>query len=125
MIELKEIEEIRRLKKEEDSRTEDPHICPEEENITKELENEEYEEMKNTEERINQLELSIALLDDELERFDIERMKNKTKKVMKRMSLVLSDTAVDDIENILQVTTVNGFMRDEVLWGKYLGKETK
>lgn len=119
---MKEIEEIRKLKKEEESRTEDPQMSPEEEQIIKALEIEEYEEMMKTEERINQLELSIASLDYELERFDIERMKDKTKKVMKRMSLVISDTTDDELDIILQRTTVNGFMENEVLWGKYLVK---
>ena len=79
--------------------------------------------MKKTEERIEQLELSIASLDDELERFDIEKMKGKTKKIMKRMSLVISDTTDDELDDILQQTTVNGFMENEILWGKYLEKE--
>ena len=84
-----------------------------------------FEEMRKTEERIRQLELSIASLDDELEMFDIERMKGKTKKVMKRMSLVITDSTDDELDNILQQTTVNGFMENEDLWGKYLGKGNK
>lgn len=123
MIEMKELEEIRKLKLEEDARTEETKLSPEEEKSIKDLELEEFEEMKKTEERIKQLELSIASLDDELERFEIERMKGKTKKVMKRMSLVISDTTDDELDNILEQTTVNGFMENEVLWGKYLGKE--
>jgi len=122
MIEMKELEEIRRLQLEEDSRIEEPKLSPEEEQAIKDLELKEYEEMKKTEERINQLELSIASLDDELERFDIEKMKGKTKKVMKRMSLVITDTTDDELDEILQQTTVNGFMENEVLWGKYLKK---
>ena len=125
IIEVKELEEIRKLKLEEDSRTDELKRTPEEEEEIKKLEEKEYEEMKKTEERIKQLELSIASLDDELERYDIEHMKAKTKKVMKRMSLVISDTTDDDLDNILQQTTVKGFMENEDLWGKYLGVENK
>jgi hypothetical protein len=46
---------------------------------------------KNTENKIKQLETSIVSLDIELERFQIEKMKVKTKKVMKRMSLIETD----------------------------------
>merc|ERR1712007_207742 len=109
-----ELEEIRKLKFEEDARTEEA------EKAIKDLELKELEEMKKTEERIKQLELSIASLDVE-----IERMKGKTKKVMKRMSLVISDTTDDELDDILQQTTVNGFMENEVLWGKYLRKENE
>jgi len=123
MIEMKEIEEIRQLKKEEESRTEDKKISTEEEQSLKALEKKELEEIQKTEERIRQLEHSIATLDVELERFDIERMKDKTKKVMKRMSLVISETTDVELDNILQRTTVNGFMENEIMWGKYLGKE--
>jgi len=123
IIELKELEEIRKLKFEEDVKTEEAKLSQEAEKAIKDLELEELEEMKKTEERIKQLELSIASLDDELERFEIERMRGKTKKVMKRMSLVISDTTDDELDDILQQTTVNGFMENEILWGKYLGKE--
>ena len=50
-----------------------------------------YEAGKNTENKIKQLETSIVSLDIELERFQIEKMKVKTKKVMKRMSLIETD----------------------------------
>jgi len=122
MIEMKELEEIRNLQFQEDARADEPTINVEDEQAIKDLEQKEFEEMKKTEERIKQLELSIASLDDELERFDIERMKNKTKKVMKRMSLVISDTTDDELDDILKQTTVNGFMENEVMWEKYLKK---
>ena len=55
------------------------------------LDDEVDEPGKNTENKIKQLETSIVSLDIELERFQIEKMKVKTKKVMKRMSLIETD----------------------------------
>ena len=49
------------------------------------LEEKKVKETKKIEEKINELELSTTL-DDKLERFDIERMKDKTKNVVKRMT---------------------------------------
>ena len=40
--------------------------------------------------RIKELELSIASLDDQLERFEIEKMNCKTREVKKRMSIATS-----------------------------------
>ena len=81
-----------------------------------------YEEMRQTEEKIRQLEMSIATLDGELERYDLENMKAKTRKVVKRMSLVIKDTEDEEIDMILKATTVTSFMENEDLWGKYLQK---
>ena len=66
--------------------------------------------------------MSIATLDGELERYDLENMKAKTRKVVKRMSLVIKDTEDEEIDMILKATTVTSFMENEDLWEKYLQK---
>ena len=84
---LKEIEEIKLQKIEEDLRTEEEKRIEEEEKIQKEIEEKETEKLLEIETKIKQLESSISDLDWELERIEIEKMKKKTKHVMKRMSL--------------------------------------
>ena len=91
------------------------------------LKQEQLKEVARTEEQIRKLEMNIASLDMELERFDLEEMRNKTRKVVKRMSLVMKDSEEDkevdnEMEMILQSSTVKGFMQDKILWGKYVSR---
>ena len=81
-----------------------------------------FDEMNTIQDRIKELELSIASLDNDLERFDIERIKHKTRQVVKRMSKVLGQTE-NNVQEILKVKTVNGFMKDNILWGKQNSRE--
>jgi len=87
VMSLKEIEEMKLQKIEEDLRTEEEKRIEEEEKIQKEIEEKETEKLLEIETKIKQLESSISDLDWELERIEIEKMKKKTKHVMKRMSL--------------------------------------
>ena len=61
----------------------------EEERLRLDEENE-REDLRKTEMRIKELQSSIMSLDWQLERTQIEKMKKKTEKVQKRMSLSLS-----------------------------------
>jgi len=54
----------------------------------------EEERLRLAEERIKELEYSISSLDWKLERFDIEKMNEKTNNVKKRMSIVMGEDAV-------------------------------
>ena len=83
------------------------------------------EEMKITEEKIKELEESIACLDNDLERYEIERMREKTKRVVKRMNTVLGYNEVSQNMNMLKEKTVKGFMSNNILWGKYLTTRIK
>ena len=117
-IELREIEESRKLMVAEDAKLDKP------EDVDKvKLDQEQLEEAQKTEERINELELSIATLDMELERFDLEKMRSRTRQVKKRMSLVINDREWEEEERsdlVLAAPTVAGFMQNDHLWGKYL-----
>ena len=117
----KEMEEIRMFKIDEGSRSDK---SDEEIKRLKELEEAQNEEMIKTEQRIKMLEMSIANLNLELERYDLEDMKDKTRKVVKRMSLVLKDVEDEEVDVVLQVTTVTGFMENEDLWSKYISQGT-
>ena len=116
-IESEEMEEIRKLMFDEGSRC-DKSI--EEIEKMNELKVAQCEEMKITEERIRQLEMSIATLDMELERFDLEKMRDKTKKVVKRMSLVINDNQDEEVDMVLQTATVKGFIQNKDLWSRYV-----
>ena len=94
----------------------------EEKERLRELEEAQYEEMMKTEQRINQLETSIATLNFELERYDLEDMKDKTRRVVKRMSLVLKDVEDEEVDIVLKATTVTGFMENENLWSQYMNQ---
>ena len=94
----------------------------EEKGRLRELEEAQYEEMMKTEQRINQLETSIATLNFELERYDLEDMKDKTRRVVKRMSLVLKDVEDEEVDIVLKATTVTGFMENENLWSQYMNQ---
>ena len=94
----------------------------EEKERLRELEEAENEEMIKTEQRIKQLEMSIATLNFELERYDLEDMKDKTRKVVKRMSLVLKDVEDEEVDIVLKATTVTGFMENEDLWSQYMSQ---
>ena len=94
----------------------------EEKGRLRELEEAQYEEMMKTEQRINQLETSIATLNFELERYDLEDMKDKTRRVVKRMSLVLKDVEDEEVDIVLKATTVTGFMENENLWSQYMSQ---
>ena len=71
-------------------------------------------DLSELEKRIRELELSIASLDDELERFEIEKMNSKTREVKERMSIV-SLIDEDDVEKVL-----NSELRDTKMWAKYM-----
>lgn len=94
----------------------------EEKERLRELEEAQNEEMIKTEKRIKQLEMSIATLNFELERYDLEDMKDKTRKVVKRMSLVLKDAEDEEVDIVLKATTVTGFMENEDLWSQYMSQ---
>ena len=94
----------------------------EEKERLRELEEAQNEEMVKTEQRIKQLEMSIATLNLELERYDLEDMKDKTRKVVKRMSLVLKEAEDEEVDIVLQATTVTGFMENEDLWSQYMSQ---
>ena len=94
----------------------------EEKERLRELEEAQYEEMMKTEQRIKQLETSIATLNFELERYDLEDMKDKTRRVVKRMSLVLKDVEDEEVDIVLKATTVTGFMENENLWSQYMSQ---
>ena len=114
-IEMNEIRESRKLMINEDAK-----LDKEVEKVK--LDEEQIEEMRKTEDRIKELELSIATLDMDLERFDLERMRSKTLKVKKRMSLVINDREEEEeeVDMILAAPTVRGFIQNDRLWGKYL-----
>ena len=113
-IEMNEIVESRKLMINEDAKFD------KQEDLEKvKLDEEQFEEMKKTEDRIKELELSIATLDMELERFDLEKMRCKTREVKKRMSLVIHDRE-EEADMILVAPAVRGFMQNDHLWGKYL-----
>jgi len=88
-------------------------------------EEEREEEIKRTEEKIKELEQSIACLDNDLEKYEIESMKEKTKRVVKRMNTVLGYNEVPQNMNMLKEKTVKGFMSNNILWGKYLTTRIK
>ena len=120
-IELREIEESRKLMVAEDAKFD------KQEDVDKiKLDQEQLEEAQKTEERIKELEMSIATLDMELERFDLEKMRSRTRQVKKRMSLVINDRELEEEEEgemrdlVLAAPTVTGFMQNDNLWGKYL-----
>ena len=77
------------------------------------------DELSEIEKRIRELELSIASLDNELERFEIEKMNCKTREVKKRMSLVTGDCE-NDITNVLNSGSVDSFIKNGNVWGKYV-----
>ena len=77
------------------------------------------DDLSDIEQRIRELELSIASLDNELERFEIEKMRSKTKEVKKRMSLVTGDNE-NDLSKVLNSGNVDSFIKDNNLWKKYV-----
>ena len=76
-------------------------------------------DLSEIEKRIRELELSIASLDDELERFEIDKMNSKTREVKERMSIV-SRSDEDDVDKVLNSGTVDAFIRDTKIWDKYM-----
>ena len=80
--------------------------------------------MKKVKRRIREVEDSIASLD--WEREEVEMMKIKTEKVIKRISQI----GEDDMENGDEVTTsikretVKVFMINKSMWNKYLKVES-
>ena len=77
------------------------------------------DDLSDIEKRIRELELSIASLDNELERFEIEKMNFKTREVKKRMSLVTGDNE-NDLSKVLNSGNVDSFITDGNLWKKYV-----
>ena len=77
------------------------------------------DDLSDIEKRIRELELSIASLDNELERFEIEKMNFKTREVKKRMSLVTGDNE-NDLSKVLNSGNVDSFIKDGNLWKKYV-----
>ena len=113
---MKETNEVELLQEEEASKAKQNLIIDQE--II--FEEKKFEEMKTIQEQIKELELSIASLDNDLERFEIERMKDKTRQVVNRMNKVLGQTENNEMQDILKIKNVDGFMKDQMLWGKYL-----
>ena len=68
---------------------------------------------------IRELELSIASLDDELERFEIDKMNSKTREVKERMSIV-SGSDENDVAKVLNSGNVDAFIKDTQIWNKYM-----
>ena len=116
---MKETKEVEHLQEQEASKI-NKHLVTDNKTVFKDNK---FDEMNTIQERIKELELSIASLDNDLERFDIERIKHKTRQVVKRMSKVLGQTENNEVQEILKVKTVNGFMKDNILWGKYMVTE--
>ena len=121
--ENKELKEVKKLQEEEQFRLNQKVIISKDEQEETNHEEKEIEETRKTEERIRELEVSIATLDDKLERFDIERMKDKTKNVVKRMTTAMGDANKLEIKDVLKVKIVNRFMKNRILWGTYLATE--
>ena len=117
---MKETNEVDLLQEQEASKVKQ-HLIIDKEIV---FEDKKFEEMKIIQERIKELELSIASLDNDLERFEIERMKDKTRQVVQRMNNALGQTENIEVQEILKVKNVDGFMKDEILWGKYLDTES-
>ena len=105
-------EEIRRFREEEETRQE-------EEREKLRQEEEENSEVRRINKRIREIEESIAMLDWQLERQKIEKMKVKTQKVIKRISEVVADNEIDGGE-ALKKETVRLFLFNKSLWKKYV-----
>ena len=76
-------------------------------------------DLSEIEKRIRELELSIASLDGELERFEIEKMNSKTREVKERMSIV-SGSDENDVAKVLNSGNVDAFIKDTQIWNKYM-----
>ena len=76
-------------------------------------------DLSEIEKRIRELELSIASLDDELERFEIEKMNSKTSEVKERMSIV-SGSDENNAATVLNSENVDAFIKDNQIWNKYM-----
>lgn len=69
--------------------------------------------------KIKQLEHSIVSLDFELERYELDKMKEKTKMVKRRMSEAVGDGDAGTSSNPLDAQSVEMFIRNSNLWEKY------
>merc|ERR1739844_481008 len=98
-------------------------IAEEKEMLSK-LEEEENKELKKVEKKIREIEDSISALDWELERAEIEKMKLKTKKVIKRISQIVNEDLENDVSTNLKKETVKVFMINKAMWNKYLKLES-
>jgi len=76
-----------------------------------------FDNLSDIEKRIKELELSIASLDDQLERFEIEKMNCKTREVKKRMSIA-TNTCAKLAPEVLDPGSVSLFLEDDTLWEK-------
>ena len=76
-------------------------------------------DLSEIEKRIRELELSIASLDDELERFEIDKMNSKTREVKERMSIV-SGSDENNVAKVLNSENVDAFIKDNQIWNKYM-----
>ena len=108
---LEEEQEARRVAEEDEARQE-------EERERLRVEEEETEEVRRINKRIREIEESIAMLDWQLERQKIEKMKVKTQKVIKRISEVVADD-IDEGE-ALKKETVRLFLYNKSMWKKYV-----
>ena len=117
--EMKETKEVEHLQEQEASQIKQSLI------IDKEIvvEDKKFEAMETIEDRIKELELSIASLDNDLERFEIERMKHKTRQVVKRMKKALGQTEKNEGHEVLKVKNVTGLIKDKILWQKYMATD--
>merc|ERR1712013_348666 len=90
------------------------------------MEEEENEEVKKVNKRIREVEDSIAALDWELERIEIDKMKKKTKKVIKRISQIVEEDPEtgDEVTHSIKRETVRVFMINRSMWNKYLKLES-
>ena len=76
-------------------------------------------DLREIKKRIRELELSIASLDDELERFEIDKMNSKTREVKERMSIV-SGSDENDCAKVLNSGNIDAFIKDTKIWDKYM-----
>ena len=77
------------------------------------------DKLSDIEQRIRELELSIASLNTELERFEIEKMNCKTREVKTRMYIITGDNK-NDLSKVLNSGNVDSFITDSNLWKKYV-----
>jgi len=69
--------------------------------------------------KIKELEHSIVSLDFELERYELDKMRAKTKMVKRRMSEAVGDGDGGSSKNPLDAQSVEMFIKNSNLWEKY------
>ena len=119
-VEIKEQEEREKLELEQKLRASQNEVTENSNVVT----SNDCDNLSEIEKRIRELELSIASLDNQLERYEIERMNCKTREVKKRMSIATS-TCENDTPEVLDTGAVNMFIEDSTLWEKYIQNNIK